>query len=469
MKPLKDEVGYWWVPEDPARRYPGRLSYDPEDGACLEISFEQGQPALNPSDKEYALIYGVTSGGRDITLVNCYLTHGRWSTGGISTSTIFGHFALDGFHLPSVEETNIRSISATVKFLWRWLGTTGIKITHSDNFQDFDITYRQHPPLIIKISPSMDLEILVRPATIPYGGGLISEVNIREQILVRLKAHPPQSYRSLLDALHVVFDFFTFACMDFCAADDITLEGDFQPRTLANGATIYPTAHFYYMPVFGQANRRPSRPMDVLLKNSDLTAHLEPVLTRWFEIASHLKSVRVLYLSALYGDHPYVENKFLAMCQATEVFHRRFRRGEYMDQEKYDSEVLPLLISRIPTDLTPDLWETMRQRFEHLNEFSLGKRLKELLKENKDIIIQFIPDFKAVLRDIVEARNQFTHFSPKQGYREINGEALLYYVDVLRLIVDLAILGEVGVPREILQKAALGSEVYRRKFVSKPR
>ena len=469
MRPLKDEVGYWWVPEDPARRYPGRLSYDPEDGACLELSFEQGQPVLNAAVKEYPLIHGVTGSGRDITLVNCYLTHGRWSTVGISTQTIFGHFALDGFHLPSIEGANVRSISATVKFLSAWLGTTGIRITHGEEFLDFDITYRQHPPLIAKISPLMDLEIFVRPATIPYGGELGTEVNIREQIWVWLKPHTPQSYRSLLDTLHVVFDFFTFACMDFCSADDITLEADFHPRTLTNGAIIYPTAHFYYMPVYSPVKRRPSRPIDVLLKMSDLTDHFEPVLARWFEIASPLKSVRVLYLSALYGDHPYVENKFLAMCQAAEVFHRRFRLGEYMDQDKYDNEVLPLLISRIPTDLTPDLRETMQQRFKYLNEFSLGKRLRELLIEKKDIIVKFIPDYKDVLRAIVEARNQFTHFSPKHRHKAISGEAILYYVDVLRLIVDLAILGEVGVPPEILQKAAMESEVYRRKFVSKPR
>src|ERR1700704_1721782 len=96
-----------------------------------------------------------------------------------------------------------------------------------------------------------------------------------------------------------------------------------------------------------------------------------------------LKTVRALYLSALYGEHTYVENKFLSICQAAEVFHRRFRSGEYMDSAKYENEVLPLLISRIPTDLGTELNEVMRQRFEHLNEFSLRKRLKELVSENK--------------------------------------------------------------------------------------
>ena len=103
MRSLEDEVGYWWVPEDSTRRYPGRLSYDSTDGACLELSFEQGQPLLNAAVKEYPLIHGVTSSGRDVTLVNCYPTHGRLSLIGVSTQTIFGHFAFDGFHLPSVE------------------------------------------------------------------------------------------------------------------------------------------------------------------------------------------------------------------------------------------------------------------------------------------------------------------------------------------------------------------------------
>ncbi len=234
----------------------------------------------------------------------------------------------------------------------------------------------------------MRMEVSVRPASIPIAGGLGAEVKILENIWLSLKPETPQPYRKLLDSLHVAFDFFTFVCMDLCSAEDIQLEANFCPRTLTGGTIIYPTAHFHYMPVYSPKKRRIPHPMDVLLKRSDLANHLEPILARWFETSAQLKSVRVLYLSALYGDHPYVENKFLSMCQAAEVFHRSFRRGEYMDTNRYENEVLPLLIAGIPANLPAGLVEVMQQRFAYLNELSLAKRLKDLVAENKEIILK---------------------------------------------------------------------------------
>ncbi|MBX3327868.1 MAG: hypothetical protein KF682_18400 [Nitrospira sp.] len=115
--PLADESGYWWIPEEPSRRYPGRLSFDSKDGARLELSVEKEAPSFSRGGEEFSLVHGVTNSGRDITWVNCYLTQDRWSNVGISAQTIFGHFAFDGFHLPSVESENVRSISAKVPFL----------------------------------------------------------------------------------------------------------------------------------------------------------------------------------------------------------------------------------------------------------------------------------------------------------------------------------------------------------------
>ena len=463
MEPLTDESGYWWLPEDSSRRYPGRLSFDPKDGARLDLTIQEETPSFTRANEEYPLIHGVTNHGREISLANCYSINDRWSSVGISTQTIFGHFVFDGFHLPSVESANIRSISAAVPFLSSWLGSTGIDVKHSKDFKDFDISYRQPPPFTAKITPSIQIKISVNPASIPLAGGLGAEVKIQEKIWVSLEPLMPQPYRQLLDSLQIVFDFFTFVCMDLCSAEDIQFEGDFSPRTLTNGAMLYPSAHLHFMPIYS-SKKRPPHPMDLLLKCSDLAGHVEPVLSRWMECSDDLKTVRVLYLSALYGEHTYIENKFLSICQAAEVFHRRFRGGEYMDSATYENEILPLLISRIPTDLMAELAEVMRQRFEYLNEFSLGKRLWELVSENKDIIVELVPEIREVIRAIVAARNRFTHFSPKQGHSDISGEKILYYVYVLRMIVDLSVLKEVGVPPEVLRKAVTESELYRRMF-----
>lgn len=41
-----DVLGYWWLPEDPKRRVPGRLTWDPDDGGGLQLMGELRKPEI---------------------------------------------------------------------------------------------------------------------------------------------------------------------------------------------------------------------------------------------------------------------------------------------------------------------------------------------------------------------------------------------------------------------------------------
>src|SRR5690349_13867511 len=113
MRQLDAETGYWWLPESPNRRYPGRLSFEATDGATLELSIEENvaddMPSFTMRSQGYPLIHGETDKGRRISILKCYSMKSRsplLKTSPISSHTVFGHMVLDGFHLPPVQGGN---------------------------------------------------------------------------------------------------------------------------------------------------------------------------------------------------------------------------------------------------------------------------------------------------------------------------------------------------------------------------
>ena len=450
--------GHWWLPNNRTCRHIGWLSYDKDSGARLELSIEVGSLPFSQSDAVYGLIHGETDDGREISLAQCFLL------GPLRlTKFIFAHFIFDGFLLPSVDDANIKTITAAIPFLSTWFGSTGLDVAHSTDYRDFVITYKSPPTLTIQVNPSMQIEFSVGTSHIPMRGLPGAKLEFRETVRLSLHTVSSESFRDLLSSLQAVSDLFTLMCMNLCSAEEIHLEGDFTP-VINDGKVRYPHARLHFSPVYSPEKKTVPHPMDLFLRRADLGDNLQSVLVRWMDISNDLKPVRALYLSALYGEHTYIENKFLSLCQAAEIFHRRFRRGEYMNPDKYENEVLPKLVSLIPSELPGELTEAMAQRFEYLNEYSLAKRLKELVSENQDTIFELVPDIKEVVRSIVEARNHFTHFSPKGPHHEINGEKIQRYVHILRMIVELSVLKEIGVASEALGSAAQKNEIYRRMF-----
>jgi len=158
------------------------------------------------------------------------------------------------------------------------------------------------------------------------------------------------------------------------------------------------------------SSRKPHK-MEILLPFDAVKGNLNAVMDGWHKLAAEISPARSLFFTAQYGQVRYMESIFLSMAQAAEVFHRRHYGGTYLPESDYQSNVYPILAAAIPSTLPSDIRDAFRRKLEFFHEYSLGKRLKLMVRRHKAVFDNYVPAWKSKLQGIVDARNYFTHYS----------------------------------------------------------
>ena len=119
----------------------------------------------------------------------------------------------------------------------------------------------------------------------------------------------------------------------------------------------------------------------------------------------------------------YGEDDFIAAIRAIEVFHRRAVGGVYKDKKEYTETYCKRLTARVEEIITTkDFRASLSKKLEYGYEYSLRRRLRELLRRSKygDVFMElFIKQTedktKSKIREefierVVATRNWLTHF-----------------------------------------------------------
>jgi hypothetical protein len=149
--------------------------------------------------------------------------------------------------------------------------------------------------------------------------------------------------------------------------------------------------------------------------------------------------------------------EFLSLLQALEGFHRATLPGTYMADEDYEA-VKKALGDALPLTVSPPHKSALKSKIKYGNEYSLQKRLTELVKALPDrvhlLAIGVAGDFP---RSWIDTRNFFTHWDKELEQKIVTGQAL-YEANVrLRVLLRLVYLHFVGVDPQSLEKALLGT------------
>src|SRR5207244_934273 len=116
----------------------------------------------------------------------------------------------------------------------------------------------------------------------------------------------------------------------------------------------------------------------------------------------------------------YLESYFLSLIQAIETFCRTVYGGAYVSRDSY-KRVESALVAAIPTDLPDDFRRSLRERIRYGYEYSLRKRLRDVLNGMENETINLVcPDARTFADKIVNTRNYLTHYS-----NEIREKAIL--------------------------------------------
>ncbi len=433
--------GIWWLPDKPEEQISGTLRFAAAEGAVLELigSFKDLQDMNKILEPE--IILGISSNGKNITLYKCFETKSTISFPGFQTSSFYGNVVFVGVHFQKAEEIKFNNLSIHYLHLDEWINTSGFDIKYLREENEIIIKYKLPEPFQATISDELKILINFRSegSTFSY---FQKEATIKQTTEIEVETPEAKPFEDYIKIMYQIQNFLTLGITEPVyplAIDGITEEN----REMINDKNPYPRVEiFYTLPDIPQSPKT-LHPSDMLFTFEDISSRFDSFLRNWFEKVDLLEPVYDLYFGTLYNPRMYSEQKFLSLVQAIESFHQRTHGGEYLSVEEY-KPVYDTLVNAIPDWVSSDLKCRLMEYLKYGREFSLRKRLKEIIYIYQDNIDRFIGNKNAFIENVVDTRNYQTHHDEDLKERAASGEELYRLTQKLKVLLEVCLLRELG-------------------------
>ncbi len=440
--------GYWWPPDNESNCLSGSLEFDLEKGITLKLlgSFEE-ITALNQMN-DYDILLGIAN-GKIITLYKCYERNKTLQIPGGPKTIINASVIFIGHHFKKIEDLLFYKYSISYAYLADWVRISGFKYKIiSDNEQKIkkeELTYEFPNSPVYKIN---DLKFYFS-FTRTTKQDLVSSCHYEQHTFITLESGFDLTFEDFqYKYFGHIQDFLSFAIGSATYPISIVAYSKNYSTKNKDNKIIYPEITIIL------SHNNPPKPLrklyrtDFIFSYQDIRAEFERILNLWFKKREILSPVFDLYFSNMYNSKQYLKTQFLNIVQAIESLHRRSFKGKYIqnaDFKKYYEE----LISSIPNSFHSDYKQSLMFRFEHLNEYSLRKRLKDLLRKCKPYKTLLIKDDKVFINNVTNTRNYLTHYDKKLKSESKSDQDLYDLMIQVKFLLELCLLINLGMKTKI--------------------
>jgi hypothetical protein len=458
---LSEQSGFWWLATN-ADPVSGRLSQLSDLTVQLELLAASDLKQELLGEEEQAVIFGTTTEGKRVTLLDCQFVGRSFNSGGTTTHRYFVNHVVAGAHLTQDVPPRFDRIDVRFSHLEEWLGHYPFDspaAAHGWKRDEPTVLTHAHPPrscanLSDQVRISTTSTLSQNPAS-PW------RYDSRHSAYFSIEVLNPLSLWELYSELVTPLrDLVALGLGRAVAVTDIqaySREATFCPP----GGKLFKVPLTITSPLF-QRRGAPSastkhdrsawiHPVHMLLPGAELLAQFDQHIPAWFWLRRRFETVCELYFATLYSPVMYLEHQFLNMAQAAETFHRQRYAGAYMG--KSEAKALCKAVRKaIPTTIVPDVRKKIVDKLSHLHEYTLRDRLSELTSSCDPLLNWVDPSFDAqAFNDRVRTtRNYLTHWVPKLGAKAAKGVDLIRLTRRLRTMLTICLLRELGLKLEPL-------------------
>ncbi|MEM7062846.1 MAG: HEPN domain-containing protein [Cyanobacteria bacterium P01_B01_bin.77] len=403
-----EEDGIWFLPSNPEREVPGRLTFSANESPKLllldqlqDIEFDK----TIPHRLDFEIINGYLTNGKKVTLCHCYQPIGLKT--GIQTSTIHAKYLLVGHHFKALEEISLRGVSLRYKNLEEWVDLRNFQIqwtTNEERNQVKEINVKQTTLDPIELGQLLGFSItlydkpveLERLRLIKFFGNIGRKISLEEQKNIIVKA---DSERSLDDMINVVYLFQDLLILasgqitypydiqsgivviekEMRIPDDLNLAlmaGRIKPERVAKSDLGFEVREYGEKIKAVEEEKEKLIPIEiyfqigelddldakfdsqrVLFDFNDVKEQFSVLLSLWEHNSKELEAIIDLYLRLTYIPKRHINDFFLSLAQAIEAFHSLSHSGRYLEKKIYRSVIRKTLeqaVESIPDDLTSE-------------------------------------------------------------------------------------------------------------------
>ncbi len=461
-------IGEWWVPRPPDPlasefKHFGTLTFDPneEKGITLEVL-----GLLNPDvDSNYdymkqffesrsvdrhEIILGISTAGERITLFDCF---GTGSSGGRYSYLSRLVFASKRRWFTSEDDLKFKTLKINYSNLNEWVGLSSIHISSPFDF----CTTKKQTVSFEKPDLLTSAEVGNYIVSIAIGGYFRSlgspphTATIEQDTSFQVRAKGGEISHLELFRLELgIGNFISLTSNEpvFTLVIEASAPVEDEPPA---------TTRVLYEPV-RTSSKKDSSSRHMLFTYSSVADIFESALQKVVE-DENMQPLYDQFFAEFHNPSTFVENRFMAVVRAIEVFHRRTSvRDYYVPETEYKGEdgllkdlMKPVNEARIETDFR----KSLKRKLEYGYQYSLRRRLKELLNEYGSeffslFVTKKMPDF---IEEVVVTRNWLTHFDEDDRKGAVTGKELAYLSGRLEILLTILLFNYIGIPQETIEGA----------------
>ena len=435
-------TGRFRLPVEGAPEVRGKLTYDPSRHIRLELEqspYGKPKPPAGPEP----IIWGVLENNVPATLCDCYVN--CWLP--FAPSSVIVNSAIIGHQLSNLAMLPLTKFSLELSSLVGWTEARPIasQDVHNDGYlEGVDISFRRPAPITVQMS-GQGIELVIRHLMSHNSSDTEAGVKCRADL--SLEAKTPLPFAHLREAAFQIRNLFSLFYNHPASVNAVSLTHE--ERVLS----------FIGLDFF-RRNSPDRHAMEMLLSYKPVQEDLGAILNAWFSRTEQAKMACNIFFASMVQMPMGADYELISMTQAAESYHRSLSPGLYMDKETY-SEATAEIIERMPATICGDHRASLRARLMYGNEYSLRKRLHELLERLPDALQRAIAAKTDFVEAVVRIRNYYTHWDQSTRPCQDIAEAAHKAAKRVRVLVVANILNDLGITGERLTKTMLRNWHYR--------
>ena len=456
-----EESGFFWIPEDPERKFPGILKISESGETTLEItslsnialnvalSYRKtgkhlfGDP-FSATLMPFERIIGRSKRGY-VTLEDCRVIGRRTqlSRAVIASILISARRAFIGVDYGKGSSITFSTFRFSVEGLDEWLSITGSQPEYM--FEGNNLTINFSPPEKIKIClPEQEMELEFDfNLSIPAGFN-IAETKITQKAHISLKS---SELRPLNDFLTVAYRITHFLCFVIGKTVSITSATGYSKEITAMDEKDYeiPIEIFFRQNAMSEESLKIDR-NKMLLSYEYIQDELQDMIVNWLKSYQKFERAFNLYFVYKAGIHRDSESEFLSLVQSLEAMHRRESQDKLMPDDEFES-IKKDVLRIIPGHRRS--W--MEDRMRYANELSLRKRLTKMIEPFRKFYGSR-SESDSFINAVVDVRNQIVHSDPELPKSSSDTKRTIVLCAKLQSLFQLHLLGIIGMDGKNIEK-----------------
>lgn len=388
--------GYWFLPNNPNRKISGILKYIPNEILKLELIGSFGEKMLEDflHTEEVAVIHGITSENKKVTLFHCFPGGSCHVESSFSLRNYSVKYCLVGCYLADEKDLLFNKISVKTLLLNLFYKPQVIQ-------KDFKLNEKN---IIKKINFSLLTDAAKKSCDYDIGSNYfihfsssasVDENRSGNQIELTQNANFTIEKRgektdvlSLIYKTHLFLEFISLAAMRSDRITDVALYGIDNPSVNnKQPVKLYFIDHDIPLNYDNRAH-------EFIFRYEDIADVFQYTIKYWYDVDENIEPIRSHLISSIKDKEIFDTLDFLTLVQALEGYHRRF---------------------------------------ENSGRLKLKDRLERLVEKFSDI--DKVRNSNYPLEAIVQSRDYYSHFFDKD-----EKPLLLSHIELLKQTVQLRLL-----------------------------